>query len=523
MTATRHARLCVPVCVRRADELRGAITRAAEVGEVIELRLDCLADDAQLERATHELPALFRARARSFILTFRTTEQGGHQTPDTARRVRFWAENFSPGRERADYADLELDLVESLAEEEARRADKLIDWEKVICSHHDFAVLPGNLEAVFARMLRTPARILKIAVLARDITDCLPVLRMLDEARPAAGREVIAVAMDEAGLLTRILAPARGAFLTYGALSREHSTAPGQTTARELRDLYRIHDINERTQIMGLAGSPVSHSVSPHMHNAAFAARGLNAVYIPFEVGDARLFIRRMAHPLTRELAWNLRGLSVTAPHKSAIMSELDSSEPAAREIGAVNTIVVEGDALRGYNTDARAALAPLAGLLKLSASRVAVLGAGGAARAVLWSLRESGARAVVFARDAERARTTAEDFDAPCHALDGARFDDFDLVINTTPLGTRGERETETPAVALQLRGARAAYDLVYNPRETRFMREARAAGCEIILGGLPMLIAQAAAQFKLWTGVDAPLAVMSAAAEGKLSDERL
>ncbi|HEY9403888.1 MAG TPA: shikimate dehydrogenase [Pyrinomonadaceae bacterium] len=518
MTATRHARLCVPVCVRRADELREAIARAAEVGEVIELRLDCLADDAQLERATRELPALFRERARPFILTFRTPEQGGHQTTDAARRVRFWAENFSPGRERADYADLELDLVESLAEEEARRADKsdkLIDWEKVICSHHDFAALPGDLEALFARMLRTPARILKIAVRARDITDSLAVLRMLDEARPAAGREVIAVAMDEAGLLTRILAPARGAFLTYGALSREHSTAPGQTTARELRDLYRIHDINERTQIMGLAGSPVSHSISPHMHNAAFVARGLDAVYIPFEVGDARLFVRRMVHPLTRELAWNLRGLSVTAPHKSAIMSELDSSEAAAREIGAVNTIVVEGDTLRGYNTDARAALAPLAGLLKLSASRVAVIGAGGAARAVLWSLRESGARTVVFARDAERARTTAENFDAPCHALDGARFGDFDLVINATPLGTRGERETETPAAAFQLRGARAAYDLVYNPRETRFMREARAAGCEIILGGLPMLVAQAAAQFKLWTGEDAPLEVMTAAGE--------
>jgi 3-dehydroquinate dehydratase/shikimate dehydrogenase len=521
MTATQHARLCVPVCVRHARELRIAVERAAEAGDLVELRLDCLEDDAQLDEATRELPALFSERARPFILTFRTSEQGGHQTTDAARRASFWGENFAPGRERADYADLELDLVEFLAGEETRRAAKLIDWQKVVCSHHDFDGLPGDLEAIFARMLATPARILKIALRAGDITDCLPVLGLLERAR-LAGRDAIAVAMGEAGLLTRVLAPARGAFLTYGALTRAESTAPGQTSARELRSLYRLHDIDERTQIMGIVGSPVSHSVSPHMHNAAFAALGLDAVYIPFETGDARAFLRRMAHPRTRELVWNLRGLSVTAPHKSAVMPELDSIDRSAREIGAVNTVVCAGDALHGYNTDARAALAPLVELLTLREARVAVLGAGGAARALLWSLRESGARASVYARDAERARPTAEHFDAPCHALDGARFDGFDLVVNTTPLGTRGERETETPAAAAQLRGARAAYDLVYNPRETRFMREARSAGCEIILGGLPMLVAQAAAQFTLWTGQDAPLEVMRAAAERKRSEVR-
>ncbi|MDQ1590072.1 MAG: shikimate dehydrogenase [Pyrinomonadaceae bacterium] len=517
MTAARHIRICVPVCVRGASELRGAIARAAEVGDMIELRLDCLADDAQLARATEELPALFRERARPFVLTFRTTAQGGHQTADTQRRAGFWAENFSPGDERADYADLELDLCEFLAAEESRRAAQLLDWNKVICSHHDFAGLPCDLEDLFARMLRTPARILKLAVRADDITDCLPVLSLLERAR-REGRECIAVAMGEAGLLTRVLAPARGAFLTFGALTPDQSTAPGQTTAHELRSLYRVHRINEQTQIMGLVGSPVSHSVSPHLHNAAFDALGLDAVYIPFEASDARAFLRRMAHPRTRELVWNLRGLSVTAPHKSAVISELDSIEPAAREIGAVNTVVVEGDALRGHNTDAAAALVPLAGQLNLRDARVAIIGAGGAARAVLWSLREACAHASVFARDPERARATAENFDARRHPLDSARFDNFDLVINTTPLGTRGAREDLTPATSAQLRGARVAYDLVYNPRETRFMREARAAGCEIVVGGLSMLVAQAAAQFKLWTGQDAPLAVMTTAAETQM-----
>jgi 3-dehydroquinate dehydratase/shikimate dehydrogenase len=501
--------------VRRAGELRAAVARAsAEPADMIELRMDCLEDEAQLERAALELHALFRERTRSHILTFRSFAQGGARELDFGRRVRFWSEHFSPGREHADYADLELDLAAHFAAEEARRAEKLFDWNKVICSHHDFERVPADLENIFARMLQTPARILKIAFKAQDITDALPVFRLLDEAR-RAGREMIAVAMGEAGLLTRILAPAHGAFLTFGALAREHTTAPGQTTARELHTLYRIGLVNERTQIMGLVGSPVAHSFSPHMHNAAFAALGLDAVYIPFDVRDARAFIHRMAHPRTRELSWNLRGLSITAPHKSASIPLLDWIEPAAREIGAVNTVVVEADALRGYNTDAAAALAPLANLIELRASRVAVLGAGGAARAVLWSLREAAARATVFARDVRGARATAEKFDAGCQPLEGARFDNFDLVVNTTPLGTRGPKETETAARAEQLRGARCAYDLVYNPGETRFMREARAANCEIILGGLPMLVAQAAAQFELWTGQDAPLEVLREAAE--------
>jgi 3-dehydroquinate dehydratase / shikimate dehydrogenase len=524
MTFDPSVRLCVPVCVRRAGELRAALARATAAtkdSDLIELRMDCLEDEAQLERATLDLPAIFRERTRPHLLTFRAPAQGGARESGFARRVRFWSENFSAGGERADYADLELDMAEHFAALEERRAANLLDWNRVICSQHDFAGVPADYENIFARMLRTPARILKLAFAAGDITDSLPVFQLLAAARRAR-REVIAVSMGEAGLLTRLLAPARGAFLTYGALARGHSTAPGQIDARDLRMLYRVDLINERTEIYGLVGSPVAHSLSPHMHNAAFAARGLDAVYLPFETRDLQAFIRRMAHPRTRELVWNLRGLSVTAPHKSDIIQSLDRIEPSAREIGAVNTIVFEGDTLAGYNTDAAAVLAPLTNLNAFGrASRVAVLGAGGAARALLWSLREAGARATVFARDTERARATAEKFDANVQPLDDARFDNFDLVVNATPLGTRGARETETPALAAQLRGARAAYDLVYNPSETRFMREARAANCENVLGGLPMLVAQAAAQFELWTGQDAPLEVMQTAALRQLEND--
>ena len=272
---------------------------------------------------------------------------------------------------------------------------------------------------------------------------------------------------------------------------------------------------------MGLIGQPVSHSVSPHIHNAAFKANGLNAVYIPLEVRDSNSFLRRMAHPRTRELAWNLRGLSVTAPHKSAILEHLDWIEPRAREIGAVNTIVIQGDELHGYNTDASALLAPLLDHLgTLHNKRIALIGAGGAARAALWSLRRAGAHTTLFARNPERARPLAEEFDAPFQQLDAAAFDGFDIVINATPLGTHGHHQHDTPARSHQLRGAHLIYDLVYNPLETRFIQEARDAACDTI-GGLSMLVAQAAEQFHLWTGKPAPVEVMHAAALRALKGE--
>ena len=511
-------RICVPVCERRASDLASAIIRAAEVADIIELRLDCL-EEGQLQTFLHgaELGALLQARLRTFIQTFRPAEQGGHRALELQDRYAFWLSlDNSP---KLDFVDWELDLSLLFAS----REPSLVlphEWERVICSHHDFTGVPTNLEEIYQRMASTPARTLKIAVQANEITDCLPVFRLLDCAQ-REGREMIAIAMGEAGIPTRILGPSRGAFLTYGSLDAEHATAPGQISATDLRRLYRIDQINQQTEIMGLVGSPVRHSMSPQMHNAAFATCNVNAVYLPFAVSDVSQFIRRMVHPRSREMEWRLRGLSVTAPHKSAIMEHLDWIEPAAREIGAVNTVVIKDDALRGYNTDAAALLTPLLNRFRsLQDARCALIGAGGAARGALWSLRQAGASVTVFARNAERALPLAERFGVRCEQLDGALFDGFAVVINATPLGTRGPGEDKTPAVASQLRGARLAYDLVYNPLETRFMHEAREAGCET-MGGLAMLVAQAAEQFKLWTNMDAPVEVMQQAAELAISSQ--
>ncbi len=510
MNESNPPRICVPVCEQYARNLTQAITRAAVDADVIELRLDCLLP-AELDAALRDLRQLLRACTRPVILTLRPAEQGGYRELNRSERIAFWSERGGDNDVYEGFADIELDLASGYVEW------KELDWNRVVCSHHDFAGVPADLEKIYERMAATPARILKIAVQANDATDCLPILHLLERARREK-REMIVIAMGEAGIVTRILAPSRGAFLTYGASDETHRTAPGQIGARELRELYRIHQLDEQTEITGLIGSPVKHSVSPQMHNAAFAAQRLNAVYIPFEVRDLSAFMRRMAHPRTREIEWNLRGFSVTAPHKSEVMQHLDWIDNAAREIGAVNTVVIEDSALRGYNTDAAAFLQPLQQRINnLRDANCAIIGTGGAARGALWSLRQAGAHLNVFARKQAHAQTLADEFGAHAHHLAGASFKNFDVVINATPLGTRGISENETPATRSQLQGARIAYDLVYNPCETLFLREAIAAGCKVI-GGLSMLVNQAATQFELWTNETPVRDVMREAAEQQL-----
>ncbi|OLE53629.1 MAG: shikimate dehydrogenase [Acidobacteria bacterium 13_1_20CM_3_53_8] len=513
MKEKSRARVCIPVCERRASDLVVALARACEIGDIVELRLDYLGG-GELAEALESLNELLKTRPCPVILTMRPAEQGGFHEFDNFNRIVFWDEHFLFNKPDVDFADIELDLALFFRQREGEGWQGLLDWSRVICSYHDFRGVPDDLDEIYETISRTPARVMKIAVHARDAVDCLPVFHLLERGA-REGREIIAVAMGQAGLATRILGTSRGSFLVFASSDNEHSTAPGQVTAEELREIYRVNEIGEETEVLGLVGLPTAHSVSPLMHNRALASRGLDAVYIPFEVYDLSAFIKRMVNPRTREIDWRLRGLSVTAPHKSAIIAELDSIDSVAEAIGAVNTVVVENNELRGYNTDAEAFLSPLREMVAdLNGVRCAVIGAGGAARAVVWALRKEDAEVTLFARDIEKAQPLAEKFGVLVSSLDKASFKEFDLVVNTTPLGTRGEHEDETAARTDQLAGARIAYDLVYNPLETRFMREASRVGCETI-GGLPMLVGQAAAQFKLWTSTDAPLEKMREAAK--------
>ncbi len=482
MNTERTTRVCVPVCEKDLSAFKSSSERAIQWGDIVELRLDCLeAEDLSIAVSDLNKPV---------ILTFRPSEQGGYRNLSRDTRQNFWTTAI---RGDAIWWDLEADLAEDVSP----------DWSRTIVSHHDFSGVPPDLEKIYERLAQTPARIIKIAVQANEITDCIPVFRLLDRAR-SEGREIIAIAMGDAGIATRILGPSRGAFLTYGSLADDSATAPGQVNACKLRSLYNIDTIDEETIICGLVGRPVMHSVSPHIHNAALAYDNINGVYLPFEVADIDSFMKGMVHPRTRELDWNLRGLSVTAPHKQSVMKFLDWIEPDAKEIGAVNTIVVEKDRLLGYNTDATGFIEPLRRRIRpLRGRQVAIIGAGGAARAATWALEREGAKVTLFARDVSKVNV-------PCEPLSSASFDGYDLVVNATP---------GAPATQEQLRGAQWVYDLVYNPIETQLRKEAREAGCQT-LGGLEMLIAQAKIQFELWTGTKPFKAVMFESALTELLD---
>ncbi|QQS45096.1 MAG: shikimate dehydrogenase [Acidobacteriota bacterium] len=479
---------------------------AAMVADAVELRLDYLSPE-DISQALAELPAHLDAWKKPVILTFRPSEQGGMRILSLEERLEFWRGLPRAVAERIAFADLELDLVEAL------RGEAVIPWEKVICSRHDFERTPEDLPELIERMLKTPAGVIKIAAKCNLITDCVRIFEVID--RVGKHRQVIALGMGMAGLATRVLALSRGALLTFAALTRGAESAPGQPTVEDLRNLYRADRLDRETEIYGVIGNPVAHSLSPRMHNAALRSLGRNGVYLPMEVEDIDSFINRMVRPETRMIVWNLRGLSVTIPHKLAVMKHLDFIDPIAGRIGAVNTIAVRGDGLHGFNTDVTGAMRPLEDLIDVKGRKVAVLGAGGSARAICYGLSQRGADVTIHARNESKARALADEFGVRTAPLEGFK-PEASIIINCTPIGMHGHSEGESPIPAADLGGVDLVYDLIYTPQRTKLIEQAESAGCRT-LGGLAMLVSQAAEQFQIWTREIPPVGIMRESVESR------
>jgi 3-dehydroquinate dehydratase/shikimate dehydrogenase len=499
-----NGKICVSVCAETANEFQKKIEIGEKNADFIELRFDCL-NESEIEQF-FELPS----SKKTELFTFRPKDQGGKRDLTDEERLNFW----SSWKTDNLWVDFEFDLFQTLIDAGFTR-------RLIICSHHDFNAVPENLTDIYEKIIQAKADVVKIAVQAGDATDGLALMKLLERAK-AENRELIPIAMGESGIWTRILGLSRGAFMTFAALDEASATAPGQLTAQEMIDVYRVKELDQNTEIYGLIGGSVSHSVSPQIHNAAFQFHKLNAVYVPFAVKNLAEFMRRMVNPKTREIDWQLRGFAVTIPHKIEVMKYLDFVDETARKIGAVNTVKIEGDKLLGFNTDADGFIEPLKNAYgDLNGARVALFGAGGAARACVYALQRENANVTVFARNLEKAKSLVVDFDVEIQDLQSQieRFKNFDVIVNATPLGMKkGDLENKTPAFAEQLEGVRLVYDLVYNPFETTLMQEAGKVFVPTI-GGLVMLVAQAIKQQKIWTGLDAPMKEMSAAALRKLN----
>jgi shikimate dehydrogenase len=267
--------------------------------------------------------------------------------------------------------------------------------------------------------------------------------------------------------------------------------------------------INSDTWLYGVVGNPLKHTLSPALHNAAFSACGLNALYLAFETREIEGALKGMR-------ALGLKGLSVTRPYKSAVIPWLDEVEEWARQIGAVNTIVNQDGRLIGFNTDADGALQALERRLDLAGKTAIILGAGGAARAIGLILKKTGVHLTIANRSRERGEALARALDCPFRSWTEAADIPVDLIIQTTPVGMH-PFEDQSPIPAEALKKEMTVMEIIYNPLETRLLRLARERGCSTI-NGLEMFIAQGAEQFRRWTGLEPPLQVMREAVKAAL-----
>ncbi|NQT18698.1 MAG: type I 3-dehydroquinate dehydratase, partial [Planctomycetes bacterium] len=342
--------ICVSLASSDLAQLQQDITAAARVADAIEIRLDYLPMNI-------DLTAVLAARPKPIIVTCRRMHDGGKYEGDERVRVLALQKAAQLG---ADFIDIEADSAAELRDVPARR----------IVSYHNFKETPENLAAIHETCAHTKPHIVKLATMANSQTDNLRVFELLRE----AGVATAAFCMGELGLISRIIGRKFGGEITYAALGAGLQTAPGQLTAAELRDLYRYHKIGPNTAIYGVMANPVAHSMSPAIHNAAFEATGIDAVYIPLKVEEPVGFVNAFR-------AIDVRGYSVTIPHKETIMPAMDEIDPVAKAIGAMNTVVNRDGKLYGYNTDYMAAVGGLEKATDLPGKTALMIGAGGCAR----------------------------------------------------------------------------------------------------------------------------------------------
>ncbi len=457
-------------------EALAQIARSARYADAFEFRLDLIRN--------FSVPVLLVAGTKPTVFTYRPRWEGGAFDGNEMERLEILKYALRLG---ASFIDIELNSGKHTIEQFTRYPGAK---SRLIVSHHVFMTRPV-VNSVYRALNRTGAGIVKLAFDAHDACDLNLAVRFLSLAKKDR-RKAIAIGMGECGEASRVLYKKWGGWATYASVETGDPAAPGQIRAAELQDVYHVNGIRSSTKVFGVIGNPVRQSKGVYVHNPLFRKAGIKAVYCRFPVVNLRRFMK--------EVAPMLHGFSITIPHKQGIMKYLDSVDPTAKSIGAVNTVVMRRGGMFGTNTDAPGALDAIERTARVKGKRILVLGAGGAARAIAYEAKQRGAQILLCNRTHGKVVVLARSLRGTPKKIGALRPGDFDIIVNATSVGMIPHINKSPLPIRLLKR--KVVFDAVYNPPETLLLREARRVGSAIIKG-TEMYIHQAARQSELYTGV--------------------
>ena len=489
--------VCMTLTGKTLDENLKLVKKYEKYIDIVELRVDHLDEDEQLY--ARRFPAMIY---QPCILTIRRDIDGGLFTGGEFARTNLYARALAfanPDKSKNfAFVDFEDDFHIPSIQDAA-----MAFGVKIIRSYHNMKDPVTNIRERCDIMRKTGYEIPKIAFMPHSLSD---VLNLIKEGERMTQYEHILCAMGPLGFPSRILASYTNSFLTYVSPQEvlENTKAIGHIDPVTINDVYHFHSINQDTSLYGITGWPLLKTSSPEIHNKGYAAKGMNAVYIPYRsplIADTLSFCEGIG----------VKGLSVTIPHKESVLYYLHEQSPEVVQIGACNTIVRKNNKWLGYNTDApgfRRALEEFLGPVKIKHKKVAVIGAGGAAKAIVYVLKQMGARVCIFNRTVETAAQLADKYGFNYCQLDAhcaAKLDEYStLIVQTTSVGMNAEGPSNSdndPIYFYDFRGNELLFDVVYEPATTPVMKRASIAGCRVC-NGYKMLEYQGYEQFKLFTG---------------------
>ncbi|XWK74161.1 shikimate dehydrogenase [Tunturiibacter lichenicola] len=484
---SRIGKVCVAIIGATPAEMLEKATAVVKETPFLEFRLD------YLEKPLLALPKLkhflSENTAVTAIATCRRAANGGKFAGNLAAEMEILSKAATSG---FHIVDLELESAESLKKGELQ---KLRDTGvALIISHHDFSATK-DLDGIYKRIEPFHPDFIKIVPTAKTLTDNVTLMRFIE--RMDDHSNIVGICMGDAGIISRVLGLRAGSAFTFAAATAGEETGPGQIAARTLIETYRIDQVDAATKVYGVAGNPIRSSLSPIMMNTAFRRETVNAVYLALQATKLSDLLK-----LVNEIP--IQGLSVTMPLKQEIMAHLEKTDPLSAKIGACNTVLRAQDGkLYGFNTDVAGITGPLEKRMSLRGAKALVLGAGGAARAAVFGLRDKGADVFILNRTAETAQKLAKQSGSKTIKKDALAKTPFDVVINATPIGMAGIKGA--PLLEAKDLNTKLVFDLVYNPLETPLLRLARQQSIPIITG-IEMFVQQGARQFEIWTGKPAP-----------------